>query len=139
MNEELLRKAKSAKNADEIRELALQAGLDISPDGAKDIFSRIKKSGSLEDDDLDSVSGGACGGNCSDNSPKFSVGDTVSWNWSLAHCESDGSSSGEIIDHRTATEGSAKSGFYVYPGAVLYTVKCPKCGKLLEIPEVWLT
>ncbi len=53
MNEELLRKAKSARNADEIRELALQAGLDISPDGAKDIFSRLTKSGSLDDPSLE--------------------------------------------------------------------------------------
>lgn len=138
MNEELLKKAKSAGSADEIRKLALSSGLELSEEGAADIYSRLNRKGELGDDELSSVSGGACRGNNDDGTPKHKIGETVSWNWSLDHCEKDGSSSGEIIDYRRATEGSAVGGFYVYPGAVLYTVKCSKCGTLMEIPEVWL-
>ncbi len=138
MNEELLSKVLKAKNADEILSLARDRGMGLSKAGAEEIFSRYHKSGALGDDDLDAVAGGSgsCTGN-NDSSPRYAVGQTLTWNWSVYHCDKDGSSSGSIVSVRTASDGEASSGYYVYPGAVIYTVKCPKCGALLEIPEVW--
>ena len=138
MNEELLSKVLKAKNADEILSLAHEKGMALSKSGAEEIFSRYHKSGALGDDDLDAVAGGS--GSCTNDknsSPRFAVGQTITWNWSVYHCDNDGSSSGSIVSVRTASDGEASSGYYVYPGAVIYTVKCPKCGAMLEIPEVW--
>lgn len=138
MNEELLSKVLKAKNADEILSLAREKGMGLSKAGAEEIFSRYHKSGALGDDDLDAVAGGS--GSCTDNknsSPRYAVGQTLTWNWSVYHCDKDGSSSGSIVSARVATVSEASSGYYVYPGAVIYTVKCPKCGSLMEIPEAW--
>lgn len=138
MNRELLEKARKAKNAEEIIVLSKENGIDLSPSGAEDIYSRLNKRGEMSDDELDSVSGGACQGDGGESIPKFSDGEKISWNAAMLHCANDGTSSGEIISHRFATEPDAKSGYYVYPGSVLYIVKCAKCGSLMEVPEVWL-
>lgn len=138
MNRELLEKAKKAATAEELLALAGENGLSLSSSGAEALFSRLHKSGEVNDDELSSVSGGACRGDGGESIPKHSDGENVSWSYSLMHCEKDGSSSGMIISHRFATEGSAQNGYYVYPGAVLYIVKCPKCGALMEVPEIWL-
>lgn len=140
MNEELLSKVLKAKNADEILSLAHEKGMDLSKEGAEEIFSRYHKSGALGDDELDAVAGGddKCGGKNDNSSPKYSLGQNITWNWSVYHCGIDGSSNGNIVNIRTATDGEASSGYYVYPGTVIYTVKCPKCGSLMEIPEVWV-
>lgn len=139
MNEELLSKVLKAKNADEILSLAHENGMELSPSGAEEIFSRYHKNGELVDDELDQVSGG--NGSCSTNgdkkSPKYSVGQTISWNWSVYHCDKDGSSSGTVANARVVENGETANGYYVYPGAVIYSVTCPKCGSLMEIPEAW--
>lgn len=139
MREELLSKVLKAKNADEILSLAREKGMDLSLAGAEEIFSRYHKNGALGDDDLDQVAGGkgSCTDNANNSSPKYAVGQTITWNWSVYHCSKDGSSSGSVVNTRVATDGEASGGYYVYPGAVIYTVKCPKCGSLLEIPEAW--
>lgn len=138
MNGELLKKAKTAKSAEEIMALGKENGIDLSLSGAEDIYTRLNKSGAVDDDELDSVAGGACSGDDGESIPKYSDGETVSWNGTMMHCQNDGSASGLIISHRAATEPSAQNGYYVYPGSVLYIVKCPKCGSLMEVPEVWL-
>lgn len=138
MNRELLEKARKAGSVEEIIALGKESGYDLSQSGAEDIFTRLNKNGEMKDDELDSVSGGACGGDDGERIPKHSDGETISWNSSLVHCPNDGCSKGKIISHRFATEGSAQNGYYVYPGSVLYIVKCDKCGSLMEVAEAWL-
>ncbi len=138
MNEELLSKVLKAKNADEILSLANEKGMDLSKEGAEEIFSRYHKNGALGDDELDSVAGGCSDDNNSDSSSKYVLGQNITWNWSVYHCSIDGSSSGSIVSIRKASDSEVANGYYVYQGSTIYTVKCPKCGSLMEIPEVWV-
>ncbi len=59
LNDELLKKAKIAKNPEELMALAKENGFDLTEDEANTYFARINaKSGELDDDELDDVSGG---------------------------------------------------------------------------------
>ena len=59
---EMIEKAKAAKSAEELLELAKANGFDMSADEAKTCFAQLNpKSGELDDDALDCVAGG-CGG-----------------------------------------------------------------------------
>ena len=56
---EMIEKAKVAKNAEELLELAKANGMEITADEAKIYYAQLNpKSGELNDDDLDLVSGG---------------------------------------------------------------------------------
>ena len=59
---EIIEKAKAAKNAEELLELAKANGVEMTADEAKTYFEQLNpKSGELSDDDLDAVAGGGCG------------------------------------------------------------------------------
>ena len=59
---EMIEKAKAAKSAEELLEIAKANGVEMNEDEAKTYFAQLNpKSGELNDDDLDSVAGGACG------------------------------------------------------------------------------
>ena len=63
---EMIEKAKTAKSAEELLEIAKASGVDITADEAATYFAQLNpKSGELEDDDLDAVAGGACNGSSS--------------------------------------------------------------------------
>ena len=56
---EMIEKAKAAKTAEELLELAKANGMEITADEAATYFAQLNpKSGELNDDDLDLVSGG---------------------------------------------------------------------------------
>ena len=56
---EMIEKAKTAKNAEELLALAKENGVEMTVDEAKTYFTQLNpKSGELNDDDLDLVSGG---------------------------------------------------------------------------------
>ena len=58
---EMIEKAKVAKSAEELLELAKANGVEMTADEAKTYFAQLNpKSGELDDDDLDAVAGGAC-------------------------------------------------------------------------------
>jgi predicted ribosomally synthesized peptide with nif11-like leader len=58
---ELIEKAKTAKSAEELLELAKAAGVEITAEEAVAYFAQLNPSGGeLDDDDLDNVAGGAC-------------------------------------------------------------------------------
>ena len=58
---EMIEKAKTAKSAEELLALAKDNGVEMTEDEAKTYFAQLDpKSGELNDDDLDSVAGGAC-------------------------------------------------------------------------------
>lgn len=61
MKPELIEKAKTAKTAEELFELAKANGVEITVDDAKTYFTQLNpKCGEIDDNDLDNVSGGAC-------------------------------------------------------------------------------
>ena len=58
---EMIEKAKTAKSAEELFEIAKESGVEMTADEAATYFAQLNpKSGELNDDDLDSVAGGAC-------------------------------------------------------------------------------
>jgi predicted ribosomally synthesized peptide with nif11-like leader len=63
---EMIEKAKAAKSAEELLELAKANGVEMTEDEAATYFAQLNpKSGELSDDDLDNVAGGACQSNSS--------------------------------------------------------------------------
>ena len=61
-NAEMIEKAKTAKSAEELLEIAKANGVEMTEDEAAAYLAQLNpKSGELDDDDLDSVAGGACG------------------------------------------------------------------------------
>ena len=73
---ELIAKAKAAKSAEELLELAKANNVELTADEANTYFAQLNANGAVSDDDLDSVAGGSgifdCG---SDDS--IEVGDRV--------------------------------------------------------------
>ena len=61
MNEEILAKAKAAKSADELIELAKANGKEMTAEQAAAIFNSINGSGEITDEELVNTVGG-CGG-----------------------------------------------------------------------------
>lgn len=60
-NTEMIEKAKAAKSAEELIALAKESGVEMTADEAATCFAQLNpKSGELDDDELDSVAGGAC-------------------------------------------------------------------------------
>ena len=60
MNKELIAKAKAAKNAEELLELAKANNVEMTAEEAKEIFAQLNAKGSVSDDELDAVAGGLC-------------------------------------------------------------------------------
>ena len=58
---EMIEKARTAKSAEELLELAKANNVEMTADEAKTYFAQLNpKSGELNDDDLDAVAGGGC-------------------------------------------------------------------------------
>lgn len=63
MNEELIKKAKNAQSVEDLLLLAKKENIELTEEQAREYFSKLHPSmGELSDDELDSVSGGGCGG-----------------------------------------------------------------------------
>ena len=61
MNNELIAKAKQAKNPEELLALAKENGVELTEESAKVYFHQLNpKTGELADDELDNVAGGGC-------------------------------------------------------------------------------
>ncbi|MGN0813939.1 MAG: hypothetical protein ACI4MH_01750 [Candidatus Coproplasma sp.] len=73
---ELIQKARTAKTAEELLEMAKAEGVELSQEEAARYFSEFHKTGELSDDELDNVAGG-CDDYQSGDSAKFSVGQRV--------------------------------------------------------------
>ena len=58
---EMIEKARTAKSAEKLLALAKDNGVEMTEDEAKTYFAQLNpKSGELDDDELDNVSGGGC-------------------------------------------------------------------------------
>ena len=75
ISKELLEKAKTAKTAEELLEMAKVENIELTEEEAKKAFEELNRTGELSDEELDNVAGG-CGGNAA-KGPKYSVGDWV--------------------------------------------------------------
>ena len=73
VSKELIEKAKTAKSAEELLEMAKEESIEMSAEQAAEYFATIHASGELSDEELDNVSGG-CG---SGDEPLFTVGQWV--------------------------------------------------------------
>ena len=60
VSKELLKKAKTAKTAEELLEMAKAENIEISAEEAAKAFAELNKTGELSDEELDNVAGG-CG------------------------------------------------------------------------------
>ena len=110
INAEMIEKAKAAKSAEELLELAKASNVEMTADEAATYFAQLNpKSGELDDDDLDAVAGGGCGGSDNDN-PAVGVGDKLQIT-SGKNCSSCGSNMG--------IAARLRKGAYI---------KCAQCG-----------
>ena len=68
---EMIEKARTAKSAEELLELAKANNVEMTADEAKTYFAQLNpKSGELNDDDLYAVAGGASGCSEEDDEPE---------------------------------------------------------------------
>ena len=74
---ELIAKAKTAKSAEELLELAKANNVELTADEANTYFAQLNANGAVSDDDLDSVAGGSSIFDCGDDDEE-SVADVVS-------------------------------------------------------------
>ena len=78
MNKDLLAKAKETKTPEELFALAKENDVEMTEENAKECFKKLHpQSGEISDDELDTVSGGGCGG--SELKPKFDLGKNVAF------------------------------------------------------------
>ena len=78
VSKELLKKAKTAKSAEELLAMAKAENIELNAEEAAQAFAKMNKNGELSDEELDNVSGG-CGRDYepSGETPKFHVGDRL--------------------------------------------------------------
>ena len=78
ITKELLEKAKTAKSAEELLEMAKAENIELNAEEAAQALAKMNKNGELSDEELDNVSGG-CGRDYepSGETPKFHVGDRL--------------------------------------------------------------
>ena len=76
--DEMLEKAKTAKSAEELLEMAKAENIELNAEEAAQALAKMNKNGELSDEELDNVSGG-CGRDYepSGETPKFHVGDRL--------------------------------------------------------------
>ena len=72
---EMIEKAKTAKTAEELLEMAKAEHIELTEEEAKKAFAEVNKAGELSDEELENAAGGGCGdSNKSGDTPKYSVG-----------------------------------------------------------------
>ena len=85
VSKELLKKAKTAKSAEELLEMAKAENIELTEEEAAKAFEELNKNGELSDEELDNVAGG-CGKSPRDGNLfgseakvtyKYSIGDIV--------------------------------------------------------------
>ena len=77
ISKELLEKAKQAKTAEELLEMAKAEHIELTAEQVAKAFAELNKTGELSDEELDNVAGGGCGDPETPGEPKFNVGDRV--------------------------------------------------------------
>ena len=124
---EMIEKAKAAKSAEELLEIAKANGVEMTADEATTYFAQLNpKSGELDEDDLDAVAGG---GGCGKNpTPKFAVGDHVTER-GLYNCD------GGLYGNCQSRYWVVDAIIYYETNGIYYRCECPVCGKAIDISE----
>ena len=79
ISKELLEKAKAAKSAEELLEMAKAEHVELTEEEAAKAFEELNKNGELSDEELDNVAGGCAGPYQSGDTPLFNSGDRVKY------------------------------------------------------------
>ena len=74
ISKELLEKAKTAKSAEELLEMAKAEHIELTAEQATKALAKMNKNSELSDEELDNVAGGCGDSNKSGDTPKYSVG-----------------------------------------------------------------
>ena len=80
---EMIEKAKSAKSAEELAEMAKAEGVELTAEETAKAFAELNKSGELSDEELDNVAGGGCGGKSPRTGNLFSSADKVTYKYAV--------------------------------------------------------
>ena len=111
---ELIAKAKAAKSAQELLELAKANNVDLTETEAKTYFEQLNANGAVSDDELDIVAGGlGCPDDGEEEENTLSAGDRVK----IPRCTGCGSTTGYVAV-TTMMSGSLE-------------VSCEKCKKIV--------
>ena len=76
---EMIEKAKTAKSAEELLEMAKTEKIELTEEEAVKAFAELHKMGELSDEELDNVAGGCAGPYQSGDTPLFNSGDRVKY------------------------------------------------------------
>lgn len=76
---ELIEKAKEAKTVEELLDIAKGENVELTAENAAKLYADLHTSGELSDEELDNVSGGCGDDDKSGDTPKYKVGDKVSY------------------------------------------------------------
>ena len=116
ISKELSEKAKTAKSAEELLQMAKAENIEMTAEEAAKYFAELHKTGELSDEELDNVAGG-CGGE-EITEPKYKEGDLV-WISGGFACHTCGLYRAFKVTevHRSPV------------GKHTYSVACPECGE----------
>ena len=106
---ELIARAKEAKSAEELLEIAKANGVELTAEEAKTYFEQLKANSAVSDDELDIVAGGSDGG-CGNDEEQEEEKGTIIYNLSNMECP------------------FCKA---IIPRSTARYAKCPKCNKQL--------
>ena len=84
---ELIAKARAAKSAEELFELAKANEMEITEEDAKLYFAQLNANGAVSDDDLDSVAGGIRIFDCGNDDEKSLVDVVSNPNYTCPNCK----------------------------------------------------
>lgn len=79
LTKELIEKAKTAKSAEELLEMAKAENIELSKEEASKVYAELHKTGELSDEELDNVAGGCGSDDQNGDSAQFSVGQRVQY------------------------------------------------------------
>ena len=120
---ELITKAKAAKSAEELQEIAKASGVALSAMEAKSYYAQLNTTGAVDDDDLEVVAGGGffCG---SDDEAKSNslLGKKVRM-LDGSICPKCRGNIGTVVHKLTASGSSNSNGMHII---------CDKCGMVLS-------
>ena len=116
ISKELSEKAKTAKSAEELLQMAKAENIEMTAEEANKVYAELHKTGELSDEELDNVAGGCEGEEITE--PKYKEGDLV-WISGGFACYTCGRYRAFKVTevHRSPV------------GKHTYSVACPDCGE----------